>query len=349
MSKDRVDLGFVTEDFDPWEVESRHFPSKVGGKPAWLDLGNLPKPEILKCSKCGKPTTFLLQVYSPDSSQVQAFHRSIFLFLCTSSQCWQEGEPPLLVLRSQLSRYNSYYPEEPPKDEAGWRTDISASAHSTLCPVCGCKGDKSCARCKGVSYCSESHQRVDWKAGHKQVCKEGYRHQGGSADVRCLLKESLIIEEEEPDKVKDPESPEDVEKYRHLLEGGGVEAAPQELEEIEAGQVEDETYNKFKQRQSRAPDQILRYHRGGKPLLCTAKPVLDSPTPCSLCREDRTFEIQVMPQLLSALGLGLEPTDGGLDWASLYIYTCSKSCEITGYVKEEIQLRNFERSNLPGS
>merc|ERR1711890_222886 len=99
-----------------------------------------------------------------------------------------------------------------------------------------------------------------------------------------------------PDKVIVPDTAEDVEKYRHLLEGGGVEAEPQELEEIEAGQVEDETYNKFTERKSRAPDQILRYDRGGKPLLCT-------PTHCSLCGEERHFEMQVMPQLLSALGL----------------------------------------------
>ena len=58
---------------------------------------------------------------------------------------------------------------------------------------------------------------------------------------------------------------------------------------------------------------------------------------------------QVMPQLLMELGLGLDTAEGGLDWGSLYIFTCSKSCSIQGYVREEIQLRNFERTNLPGT
>ena len=26
-----VDLGFMERDFDPWETQSRHFPSKIGG------------------------------------------------------------------------------------------------------------------------------------------------------------------------------------------------------------------------------------------------------------------------------------------------------------------------------
>ena len=56
-----------------------------------------------------------------------------------------------------------------------------------------------------------------------------------------------------------------------------------------------------------------------------------------------------MPQLLMELGLGLDIAEGGLDWGSLYIFTCSKSCSIQGYVREEIQLRNFERTNLPGT
>jgi pre-rRNA-processing protein TSR4 len=34
---------------DKWRLESRFFPSKVGGKPAWLDLLNLPPTEQLLC------------------------------------------------------------------------------------------------------------------------------------------------------------------------------------------------------------------------------------------------------------------------------------------------------------
>merc|ERR1719315_828198 len=100
--------------------------------------------------------------------------------------------------------------------------------------------------------------------------------------------------ETEPEEDNSSQNNDDLEKYKHLIEGG-IEAQPEELDQIEAGQVEDEVCSKFKQRVSRAPDQVLRYDRGGKPLLCAAQPSLSEPTGCSICGAARTFEIQVMP------------------------------------------------------
>ena len=45
-----LDIGFYETDFEDWEVQSRHFPSKVGGRPAWLDLEHLPAPEVIGTS-----------------------------------------------------------------------------------------------------------------------------------------------------------------------------------------------------------------------------------------------------------------------------------------------------------
>jgi hypothetical protein len=47
----------------------------------------------------------------------------------------------------------------------------------TTCAVCGAKeGEgsaplKRCGRCHIVRYCSVQHQKQDWKAGHKKVCR----------------------------------------------------------------------------------------------------------------------------------------------------------------------------------
>ena len=57
---------------------------------------------------------------------------------------------------------------------------------------------------------------------------------------------------------------------------------------------------------------------------------------------------QVMPQLLSEIQLGLE-ADGGVDWGSLYVFTCDKSCKVDGYIREQVQLVNFEMTNIPGT
>lgn len=56
-----VDLGFV-EECEPWLLTNKYFPSKVGGKPAFLDLQHVPKPSELQCTKCKEPMNFICQV-----------------------------------------------------------------------------------------------------------------------------------------------------------------------------------------------------------------------------------------------------------------------------------------------
>lgn len=56
-----VVLGFL-EEAEPWRLLSPQFPSKVGGKPAWLSQRGLPSLPGLDCEKCRLPMAFLLQV-----------------------------------------------------------------------------------------------------------------------------------------------------------------------------------------------------------------------------------------------------------------------------------------------
>lgn len=60
-SKKEIDLGFA-EECEPWLLTNTYFPSKMGGRPAWLDLDDLPTPDEMKCVKCAKPLVFLCQV-----------------------------------------------------------------------------------------------------------------------------------------------------------------------------------------------------------------------------------------------------------------------------------------------
>ena len=83
-----VFLGFVEECEDSSELRSEFFPCKAGGVPAWLDLRRSVPPEGLRCLRCASPMLFLLQLYSPmPEAEQDAFHRSLFLFCCPSSQC----------------------------------------------------------------------------------------------------------------------------------------------------------------------------------------------------------------------------------------------------------------------
>ena len=103
-----VELGFVEKAEDPELLTSPHFPSKVGGKPAWLDRIRLPRPEDIACSACRKPMTFLLQIYAPipmDESAPEGaeYHRTLFVFMCRDPGCHGVGvSKSFRVLRCQL-------------------------------------------------------------------------------------------------------------------------------------------------------------------------------------------------------------------------------------------------------
>ena len=176
-----AELGFLDKT-DKWRLESRFFPSKVGGKPAWLDLENLPSSEELACKLCHKPMTFLAQVYAPDDDdedgkrriKESCYHRMIYVFFCTAPSCnVKNSNENFTVIRCQMGKVNPYYPPIDPPDDPDWKKDLVAVKYSKICMVCGCLGTKVCGGCKNVNYCSKDHQVLHWKNGHKMLCKQG--------------------------------------------------------------------------------------------------------------------------------------------------------------------------------
>lgn len=172
-SDSAVDLGFV-EKSECWRLLSHFFPSKVGGKPAWLAFKPLPTIEDVSCGICGKPCILLLQVYAPVEDVTTCFHRTMFIFVCKDADCCRyNANNNFVVLRSQLCRDNEFYPNVPPEESCfDPKSDYPRAENfgSSLCAVCGSVGPKRCSRCKKASYCSKEHQTIDWKAGHKKCC-----------------------------------------------------------------------------------------------------------------------------------------------------------------------------------
>uniref|UniRef100_A0A4W3HP11 MYND-type domain-containing protein n=1 Tax=Callorhinchus milii TaxID=7868 RepID=A0A4W3HP11_CALMI len=154
------------------------FPSKVGGRPAWLSLGPLPGPERLRCGGCGEPLLFLLQVVLP-AGPPRAFHRALLLFCCRRRTAC--GRRSFLALRSQLPRHNPFYPPRPPPPPgARPPPPPGAEARLKLCRVCGAAAPKSCSRCRRAHYCGREHQAAHWRAGHREACQRppGERERG---------------------------------------------------------------------------------------------------------------------------------------------------------------------------
>ncbi|BHF75491.1 Programmed cell death protein 2 [Sparganum proliferum] len=341
---------------------SHLFPDKIGGRPAWLALDHLPEEAELVCTSCGQPMAFLLQViislvhslqlYSPlGEDREDCFHRMLFLFMCKSGRCFvhsasssESSAPssvPFRVFRSQLAKSNPYYSPTPP-DEKQFTEEETLQAFRSgtlpppnrlipLCPICGCRGSKSCANCKKASYCSKSHQLLHWKLCHKRLCPNyHYLDEIFSANSFLLPEFALASEAadesdianahtQSDDDYSDTETP-----AQTLTSVESAEFAA--LEEISRKETKEEViFAKFRQVMKAEPDQVLRFHRGGEPFWVSTTP--HTIPCCGACGGKRIFEFQITPQILSYLKLDCinEPSP---DFATVYVFTCENSCPL---------------------
>lgn len=137
-----------------------------------------------------------------------------------------------------------------------------------LCQVCGCRGPLSCGNCKRVSYCSASHQKIDWTLGeHKGHCKSDGPTRIGNERHAFLLDEfDLVTEPEEAapsdsDDEDDEESRlQDYEDYvRQHEPASDLKDVPDEEFDKYAGQCDDDNgFRKFKKRIAGEPEQVRR-------------------------------------------------------------------------------------------
>lgn len=125
-----IDKNSTTE---PYKLTSRFFPSKVGGKPAWLDLKHIPEASELLCTKCNIPVVFLCQLYAPiDEPHLRGacFHRTLYVFFC--NEC--KDDRSFMVFRTQLRIKNDYYSDDPAESDD---PDITPDMWGIkLCKVC---------------------------------------------------------------------------------------------------------------------------------------------------------------------------------------------------------------------
>ncbi|KAF6141266.1 hypothetical protein GIB67_024350 [Kingdonia uniflora] len=140
-----ITLGFFENPKNRFSLLSHMFPSKAGGVTAWLDPVNLPSEKSRTCGFCREPLQFLLQgvllgatrnvthliitkVYAPIATKESTFHRTLFVFMCTSMGCllkdqheqWKRRPDKqsrcVKIFRCQLPRLNPFYSSEPPRN-----------------------------------------------------------------------------------------------------------------------------------------------------------------------------------------------------------------------------------------
>ncbi|XP_003215925.4 programmed cell death protein 2 [Anolis carolinensis] len=361
MAAPKVELGFA-EEAEAWRLQSEQFPCKAGGRPAWLGEAGLPGPERLRCGSCGRPCAFLLQLYAPLGDQAQAFHRSLFLFACRHAACYGPRAPPgggggLKAFRNQLSRKNDTYSYDPPPEEPPLvplpSVNLQLKCGANLCRVCGCLGPKRCSKCHKAHYCSQDHQLLDWKAGHKASCLQSDDQTNSVIpDHKFLFPEYEIVRElEEFDTSINEADKEDVEKNEDLVSANNLYENSESLDEkfLEAMAKHetqaDKIFQKFKERISLEPEQIIRYCRNVEGPLWISEENIPQETdiPKCSCGSKRVFEFQVMPQLLNYLKV--DSLGESIDWGTLAVYTCAENCnQGNGYTEEFVWKQDISGS-----
>eukprot|EP00002_Diphylleia_rotans_P038295 TRINITY_DN8690_c0_g1_i1.p1 TRINITY_DN8690_c0_g1~~TRINITY_DN8690_c0_g1_i1.p1 ORF type:complete len:397 (-),score=67.78 TRINITY_DN8690_c0_g1_i1:63-1253(-) len=354
-------LGYVrplTSEETP--LTSMFFPSKVGGHPAWLDPVSIPTPDEMRCTKCGKQMAFLLQLYAPFEEYEHSFHRTVFVFCCKDSACNQDASG-FKILRSQLPRRNDYYPDTPiDRESCLEEEDITVKIQEKqgvhLCPVCGCRATFLCGRCKSVRYCGPEHQRHHWSNGHKADCAVLQTNPHHKAHTTIAQNAFTFLEFEIETEAEDSWQTlqekmdlEDSKTYGKYLENT-TELTEEEEEDLEEtaesmGKAhKDKAFYKFQKLISINPDQCIRYGRfeGARPVWVSEQNQTresDIP-PCESCGGQRVFEFQILPQLLYFLQKKEDP-EKLIDFGTLVIYSCSKSCQTKPYQHEFIWRQNI--------
>lgn len=239
--------------------------------------------------------------------------------------------------------------------------DLSAFASRLplLCVVCGCFGDKKCGRCHSRNYCSKSHQIHDWKRGHQvECCSDKYKSaKEDKNSLTVLLPQLDIVTEPEPsgEDGKGDRKTEEMRMKEYLdfvqsdsykkqsVEGGKELSVNDTLKEVDRD-VKDKNYQKFRKRIQEEPEQVLRLQRGGEPLWVVSSCVPDEKTiPECSCGSRRIFEFQILPQMLYYLEVEKLGKERALDWGTLAVYTCERSCQQNGrqYMEEFIWKQDF--------
>lgn len=369
-----VYLGFGCglELHDLYRLRSVFLPlGKIGGKPSWLNPKFLPKAADLECGVCQKAMCFLIQIYATeDSDPPHAFHRTIFVFICRNPLCSKKNDASnMAVFRCCLPRVNPFYsfagPLDPDLDGDVLDLHLSDDAPN-LCGICGCYASKKCGRCETAWYCCRDHQALDWTTVHKDVCGRNHvsRIMSSNPPNKFLFKEYGIEMDQEyvapnffesdddedndqnghSSKITDIEK-KNMEEYQSYLAKRKKEDENFETDDIEAAvsdQQSDLRFERFRRILNLNNEQILRYQRSGAPLWATDRaPLLSEPPPCEKCGAGRCFEFQLMPHLLTLIEV--DQLGNSIDWASVYVYTCSRTCKIesNGYTKEFIFKQDF--------
>mmetsp|Transcript_24514 Transcript_24514/g.36060 ORF Transcript_24514/g.36060 Transcript_24514/m.36060 type:complete len:433 (+) Transcript_24514:51-1349(+) len=369
---------------------------KVGGKPIWLNRDTLPSYGDIQCSSCKETMALLVQIYCPLDQPDTAFHRSLYLFCCRKAECIDSGSIKCIRCQlPRVNKF--YPPIAPDESESesvcvpvGSYPNLCAvcGCHGSHC--CGkCRNVFYCSRSHQKLHWR--HHKSACGTGEVDSSAPSSGALFPEYEIAIEPEEVPADHDNQTSSDQQPTTENDLLKGLDprtevwegaVTPGGEGEEADAALRQADynaaLGNKEgltDPVYVKFLTRVSLGGnDQVLRYYcgpRGMKDVSTTEGSSSRLPLPvssigtvdeesvpvCERCGAARTFEFQVMPQLLHFLNIDhntrlkskskeKEEQEGDkaaalaseeafenttredIDWGSLDVFTCSMSCTL---------------------
>ncbi|XP_041650740.1 programmed cell death protein 2-like isoform X2 [Cheilinus undulatus] len=315
-------LGVCDGDLDSNRYQTSYLTNKVGGHP---DVFPGFCPLSPRCSRCGAPLALVVQVYCP--LEASPYHRNLHLFACPGEECSGRSESWRVVRSQCLEEETARTPsrsvpvQEAPLAATDWcdsADDWGMEGEEGWGGGAPCDTDVS-TQLQDLSLSEHLEDAPIFRPFFISVVEESDLY-GEEDDLHHA--QQLLREYEKREGVAVGELDGD---------GGGGEGGGEKYEKTRARHG-DTVFSRFMKKISVCPEQILRYCRGGKPLFISEPPpnTAQMVSACGSCGGSRTFEMQLMPALVSLL----QRKDGGaeaeLEFGTVLVYTCTKSCWTAG-------------------
>ena len=304
----KVLLGFAADDPAGDPV------SHLGGAPAWPHPASAADARLAKCAVCNKLMSLLLQLNGaiPESPHDRVF----YVFGCKEKTCRRKPGSVRALRAVTVSREFVEREEKARREER--RSEDAAPAAAKPAEQL----TKTFAETLKIGVAAAPAPEPllygpsePWPAPAAHQYPLFYL----DADFETLARAAPAVDQ----------------KILELLDDEGAAGeAPASNSDADDG-VLDAVFQKFADRAGQNPEQVLRYERGGAPLLysdadAVARVLLDARgehtsrklPACGECgRRERVFEFQLMPHAITELerdSMGLD----GMEWGTIVVATC---------------------------
>jgi len=353
------DLGFLEAREDATALHAIYFPSKVGGDPQWLDPSVHPK-QMHEANATKRRMDFLLQIYAAndvedDSLNANAFHRTIYVFTSVDGdKVFEKGK--VRAVRSQLARANEFYGTTPAPRRGVRESDdlrveemirefeMKKRAIETKVKMTLSGGNGS------ESKEEEEEMKTKTKNENENTVYPEFEivvepeSDADEASCSSMDSEGVVADTNDDDDKKTSNANTNKKK---MFQSIGDEAITEtDLKEIASGVIDSDAQRlaTFSVKLAKFPDQVLRYcpAQNAKAMWPSKSLAPDDRNipDCPRCRGKRRFEFQILPTIVSFIvpKESVELNDSSLDFGSIAVYTCSKSCALEGEYAEEYVL-----------